>query len=69
MESVHDLFLAALIVSFVAVFASLFASNFYLGQAHNAIETDKIIRLRRKEEIVQDSLRDESQVKEEKDRE
>jgi len=31
--------------------AGFFASNYYLGQAHNAIETDKIIKFRNQSEI------------------
>jgi hypothetical protein len=51
MESVRGLFLSALIVMFVALFAGFFASNYYLGQAHNAVETDKIIKFRNQSEI------------------
>lgn len=51
MESVEGLFLGALIVMFVALFAGFFASNYYLGEAHNAIETDKIIKFRDQRQI------------------
>ncbi|OXG87858.1 siderophore-iron transporter Str3 [Cryptococcus neoformans Gb118] len=50
MESVSPLFLAGLITSFCSVIAALFASNYYCGQNHNAIE-DKIIKFRNTEEV------------------
>ena len=43
--------MSALIVIFIALIAGFFASNYYLGQAHNAIETDKIIKFRNQSEI------------------
>lgn len=46
LEAVHPLFLSALIVSFGAVIAGFFASNFFLGKSHNAVETDKIVNMR-----------------------
>ncbi|TYJ57394.1 hypothetical protein B9479_001934 [Cryptococcus floricola] len=51
MEAVQNLYLSALIVSFGAVIAACFASNYFLGQAHNSIETDKIIKFRSQQEI------------------
>jgi hypothetical protein len=44
--------MAAMIVTFGTLLAALFASNFYLGQAHNAIETHKIIKFRNQEETA-----------------
>lgn len=44
--------MAAMIVTFGSLIASLFASNFYLGQAHNAVEGHKIIKWRNKEETA-----------------
>jgi len=42
--------MAAMIVTFGTLFASVFASNFYLGQSHNAVETHKIVKFRDQEE-------------------
>jgi hypothetical protein len=39
-----------MIVTFGTLLASIFASNFYLGQSQNAIETHKIIKFRNKDE-------------------
>ena len=46
--------MSAIIVMIVALFAGFFASNYYLGEAHNAIETDKIIKFRDQKEIDQE---------------
>lgn len=54
MESTEALFLAGLIVSFGSIIASIFARNFYLTQAHNAIEPHKIIKFRNKESIEEE---------------
>jgi hypothetical protein len=52
LDSTHKLFMAAMIVTFGTLLAALFASNFYLGQAHNAVETHKIIKFRDQEETA-----------------
>jgi hypothetical protein len=52
LESVDGLFLSALIVSFGSLVCAMFATNFYLGQNHNAIEKHKILRWREPDEIV-----------------
>lgn len=44
--------MGAMIVTFGTLLASVFASNFYLGQSHNAIETDKLVVFRNKEETA-----------------
>lgn len=51
LESVDGLFLSALIVSFGSLICALFATNYYLGQNHNAIETHKILRWREPDEV------------------
>jgi hypothetical protein len=48
--------MAAMIVTFGTLFASIFASNFYLGQSQNAIETHKIIKFRNKEETSPEAI-------------
>lgn len=48
--------MAAMIVTFGTLLASIFASNFYLGQSQNAIETHKIIKFRNKEETSPDAI-------------
>jgi hypothetical protein len=50
-DTIRPLFLAALITSFVGLGAGFFAKNYYLGASHNAVEMDKIIRFREKEEV------------------
>ena len=62
--------MAAMIVTFGTLLASIFASNFYLGQSQNAIETHKIIKFRNKEEtspvaIAEKVRKAEQRVKEE----
>lgn len=52
MEAIRPLFVAALVVVFGAIIAGFFASNFFLGEAHNAVETDKIIKIRDRDEII-----------------
>jgi len=52
LDSVDGLFLSALIVSFGSLICAMFASNYYLGQNHNAIEKHKILRWREPDEIV-----------------
>jgi hypothetical protein len=49
LESVDGLFLSALIVSFGSLICALFATNYYLGQNHNAVETHKILAWKKKE--------------------
>lgn len=44
--------MGAMIVTFGTLLASIFASNFYLGQSHNAVETDKLVVFRNKEETI-----------------
>jgi hypothetical protein len=44
--------MAAMIVTCGTLLASIFASNFYLGESHNAVETHKIIRFRNKAEMA-----------------
>jgi hypothetical protein len=51
LESVRGLWLAGLIVSFGSIAAGLFATDFYLGEAHNNVEQEKVIKFRTKEEI------------------
>lgn len=48
--------MAAMIVTFGTLLASIFASNFYLGQSQNAIETHKIIKFRNKEETSPEAI-------------
>jgi len=62
--------MAAMIVTFGTLLASIFASNFYLGQSQNAIETHKIIKFRNKEETSPEAIAEkvrkaEQRVKEE----
>ena len=62
--------MAAMIVTFGTLLASIFASNFYLGQSQNAIETHKIIKFRNKEETSPEAIaekvrKSEQRVKEE----
>ncbi len=49
MQSTKGLFLAGLIVSFGSIIAGIFARNFYLTSAHNAVEPHKIITMRKAE--------------------
>ena len=49
LESVDGLFLSALIVSFGSLICALFATNYYLGQNHNAVETHKILAWKKKD--------------------
>ncbi|KAK1925985.1 hypothetical protein DB88DRAFT_480303 [Papiliotrema laurentii] len=51
LESMRGLFLAGLVVSFGSIIAGAFTVNFYLGQQHNIVEPEKIIRFRTAEEI------------------
>jgi len=44
LESTRSLFLAGLIVSFGSIISALFARNFYLTHAHNAVEPHKVIK-------------------------
>lgn len=48
--------MAAMIVTFGTLVASIFASNFYLGQSQNAVETHKIIKFREKEETSPEAI-------------
>lgn len=48
--------MAAMIVTFGTLVASIFASNFYLGQSQNAVETHKIIEFREKEETSPEAI-------------
>lgn len=48
--------MAAMIVTFGTLLASIFASNFYLGQSQNAIETNKIIKFRNKDETSPEAI-------------
>ncbi|KLT40564.1 hypothetical protein CC85DRAFT_249149, partial [Cutaneotrichosporon oleaginosum] len=50
MESTRGLFLAGLIVSFGSIIAGVFARNFYLTSAHNAVEPHKIISMSKKDD-------------------
>ncbi|WVQ72881.1 hypothetical protein IAR50_002442 [Cryptococcus sp. DSM 104548] len=68
MKSVQKLYLSALIVSFAAVIAACFSSNYYLGQAHNSVETDKIIKFRTQQEIDEELAKAKA-LKEERERE
>lgn len=43
--------MSGFILSFGAVIAGCFTVNFYLGQNHNTVETDKIIKFRTDEEV------------------
>lgn len=68
LDSTHKLFMAAMIVCCGALIASLFASNFYLGQSHNAIETHKIIKFRNKDETAPEVVAAKAREAEEKAR-
>lgn len=61
----YDMFLPALILCFVPLIAGFLTSNFYLDDAHNAIETNKKIVLRSEAEIKAE----EEALKNAKDRE
>lgn len=58
--------MAAMIVTFGTLLASLFASNFYLGQNHNAIETDKLVVFRNKEDTAPEVVAAKAREAEEK---
>lgn len=51
MESTRGLFMAGLIVSFGSIIAAVFARNFYLTAAHNAVEPHKIITVLNREKV------------------
>lgn len=55
-DTIRPLFLAALITSFVGLGAGFFAKNYYLGDSHNAVEEDKVIRIRNKEEVTPEAI-------------
>lgn len=50
-DMAYDMFLPALILCFVPLIAGFLTSNFYLDDAHNAIEKDKKMVLRSEAEI------------------
>lgn len=55
-HTAYDLFLPALILSFVPLGAGLMTTNFYLGDEHNATESKKIV-LRAEEEVKEEVVR------------
>ncbi|TXT07886.1 uncharacterized protein COLE_04810 [Cutaneotrichosporon oleaginosum] len=55
-ESLYGLFLAALVVCFLALVAGCLTVDFYLGKAHNTIEPHKEIVLRSKEETADEVI-------------
>jgi hypothetical protein len=56
LDSTKGLFLAGLVVSFGSIVAGIFARNFYLTSAHNAVEPHKIIKFRNKPEDAERHL-------------
>lgn len=50
-DTAYDMFLPALILCFVPLIAGFLTSNFYLDDAHNAIEKDKKIVLKTEAEL------------------
>lgn len=55
-DTIRPLFLAALITSFVGLAAGFFTKNYYLGESHNAIEENKVIRFRNKDEVSPEAI-------------
>ncbi|KAI5476529.1 hypothetical protein MNV49_007539 [Pseudohyphozyma bogoriensis] len=54
MEAVGSLWLAGLITSFGSLIAAFFVKDYYLGQNHNDVEKDKIIKFRDEKEIKEE---------------
>ena len=52
LEAVEPLWLAGLCTSFLGLIAGFFTTNYYLGENHNSIEENKIIRMRNKDEVA-----------------
>ncbi len=67
-ESLRGLFLAALVVSFLALVAGCLTVDFYLGKAHNTVETHKEITFRSAEETSDEAIAARAREAEEKAR-
>lgn len=67
-ESLRPLFLAALVVSFLALAAGFLTVDFRLGAAHNTIETHKEIRIRGEDETSDEVIASRVREAEEKAR-
>ncbi|WOO76463.1 Siderophore iron transporter 3 [Vanrija pseudolonga] len=56
-DAFWGLHLGALVVSVLALVAGLLTREFHLGEAHNTVETDKIVRIRDKDEVDEEQVR------------
>lgn len=67
-ETLRPLFLAALVVSVLALAAGCLTKEFHLGVAHNTIETHKEVRMRGQEEVSDEIIAQRARDAEEKAR-
>lgn len=67
-ESLHGLFLAALVVCVLALVAGCLTQDFYLGTAHNTVEQHKEVRMRGEEETADEVIAARAREAEEKAR-
>jgi len=55
-ESLRGLYIGALVTSMLALVAGCLTKEFFLGVAHNTVETHKEMRMRTEEEVAEEAL-------------